>query len=618
MIDWAQFHFLRPLWFTALAPLAVLLWIMVRRKLGSKGWEGICDAALLPYVLISSRTRPDRWPPFLVTLCGVLAILALAGPTWSRLPQPVFSSQSALVIALDLSRSMDAEDIRPSRLARARFKIADLVRQRQEGQTALLVYAGDAFSVTPLTDDGATLLSQLPVLTTDIVPVPGSRADIALERAGELLRRAGRSRGDILLITDEVDAAQAEPEARVLRRDGYRVSVLGVGTGQGVPVPLPDGGFLKNANGELVIPAFDERPMRQIAASGAGIYVRLSLNDTDLEELERLFSIRPGADQVGMTELKTDVWQEQGPWLLLLIYPFAALAFRRGYLVVLLFLLLPAPPPALAFDWEGLWLRPDQQGKHALDAGEAGRAARLFQDPDWKGAAHYRAGEYSAALEALGGADDPERLYNRGNSLARLGRYAEAIAAYEEALKRDSGNADALFNKELLEQELQQPRQQDRESRSAKDGEAQAQQDLPGQGGAGTPDTSDQDSGNSSGGDTRQREEEGAQPPSTQKGAAEQNATGKDAAGDQPPAQPDAVPSQAAREEASRDGSTEAEQGNRQAAAASEWTPPDEERQATEQWLRRIPDDPGGLLRRKFLYQYQQRRGRPQQGEKTW
>lgn len=612
MIDWGQFHFLRPAWFLALLPLAVLLWFMRRRKLGSR-WEAVCDAALLPFILLGSRDRPQRWSLLAVLTCGVLAVTALAGPTWSRLPQPVFSSQTALVIALDLTRSMEAADISPTRLTRARFKIADLLRQRQDGQTALLVYAGDAFTVTPLTDDAATIVAQLPAVTTDIMPVFGNRTDLALERAGELLRQAGRSHGDILLITDEVDEGRAAARAHALREDGYRISVLGVGTAQGAPVTQPQGGFLKDNRGEIVIAALDEAPMRRLAESGGGVYVPLSLDDSDLAALDRQFSAQPVADDMRSTQIRTDVWQEQGPWLVLLILPFAALAFRRGYVAVLLIALLPVPRPASALDWDGLWLRPDQQGKRALDGGDAGRAAKLFSDPAWKGAAHYRAGEYDAAAAALDGATEPATLYNRGNALARLGRYPEAIAAYDETLKRDPDDADAKFNKELLEKEIQKQSQQEAGDSGQQENQ---QQQQAGQGEKSSSekngaDNQRQDSGGQAQGD-KQKPEQGKED-AAKDSAGKDDALAKGQAQEQAPATP---PAQQANGPASDGKETRQEDGA--PLANADQSPPDEKQQAAEQWLRRIPDDPGGLLRRKFLYQYQRRHGAAQPGEKTW
>ena len=185
-----QFHFLRPLWLLALIPLIMFSWLLLRRSLFSRNWQSVIDPQLLPHVLIGTAGKSSRLPLILFFICGLLGIIALAGPVWNQLPQPVYKAKSALVIALDLSRSMDASDIKPSRLIRAHYKVNDILKLRKEGDTALIAYAADAFTAIPLTDDGETITNIVNSLTTDIMPAQGSRADRALSRASELLRNA--------------------------------------------------------------------------------------------------------------------------------------------------------------------------------------------------------------------------------------------------------------------------------------------------------------------------------------------------------------------------------------------------------------------------------------------
>ena len=573
MIDFQQFHFLRPYCLLALLPLAVLLWFMIKKRLGSRSWEGVCDEELLPYVLIGTTNRGRNSSVFLTGLCVSIAIVALAGPVWEKLPQPVFSNQGALVIALDLSRSMDADDITPSRVARARYKIEDILKQREEGQTALLVYAGDAFTVSPLTDDIATIVSQLKALSTDIMPVVGNRTDLALFRSMDLLKQAGVARGDILLLTDEVDYQQARESAEKVIRAGYRLSILGVGTERGVPVPLADGSFLKDAQGQIVIPNLDERAMRELVALGDGRYMRISISDDDVNALKQLFATQIGEDSISDTELETDVWLERGPWLLLLLLPFCLVVFRRGYIVVLLIFLLPLPNNVEAFEWRDLWLRSDQQAKRILEQGDAKKAAELFEDPAWKGAAEYRAGDFDAANAILETLENVEGKYNRGNALARLGRYEEAIAEYEKVLEEQPEHEDALHNKELLEEELKKQQEQQEQKEQSEEGEQ----------GNESQDKQEQEQ-------QKQEQEQQQSDEQEQQEQEQQESEG---------------------EEEKEPEEQEGEQEMNEAEAT-----PDEEQQATEQWLRRIPDDPAGLLRRKFRYQHQQRQADP--NEKTW
>ena len=600
-----HFHFLRPWWLLALLPLLVVVWLMLKKRLGSRDWETVVDPELLPHVLTAGHGGSRRWPALLTAVCGLLAIFALAGPAWDKLPQPVFSSRSALVIALDLSRSMDANDVDPSRLTRARYKIRDILDRRPEGQTALLVYAGDAFTVTPLTDDTATIASQLDALTTDIMPVQGNRTDLALRLAGKLLHQAGAGHGDILLITDEVNLARGRDEARKLDGDNYRVSVLGVGTEHGVPIPLADGGFLKDAKGQIVIPILHEAPMRKLASVGGGIYLHLRTDDADIDTLLRLFHTVMD-NSVTATRLKTDVWREQGPWLLLLLLPLAALAFRRGYVLVLLCLLLPVPRPARAMDWDSLWLRSDQRAARALHEGRDKEAARLFRDQAWKGAAQYRAGDYDGAIKSLKGLKGAENLYNLGNALARAGRYQAALKAYDKALQQDPGNEDAKYNKKLLEDYLK--KQQQKQQQKNKQGQEQ-KKPQPGQ----------QQSHNGAGGNNKEQQQ-GQQGQQQKQQGQQQDQSGREQQKSSPKQDAKATPP----EQSPQNGSMKKEgqpqgQADRRAAASVSKLKPDEQQQAVEQWLRRIPDDPSGLLRRKFLYQYQQReRKRTDNDEQTW
>ena len=587
MIDLELFHFLRPQWFIALLPLAVLAWFLFFRKGAQSNWEAVVDEGLLPYILIRGAGKTRRAAIILTVTGGLLAIVALAGPAWDKLPQPVFTSQDALVIALDLTRSMDANDVSPSRLERARYKISDILDQRLEGQTALLVYSGAAFTVTPLTDDGETIRSQLKALDTGIMPVTGNRTDKALTLARDLLKQGGMRRGHVLLITDDATPASAGDSVALLRNEGYRLSVLGVGTRHGAPVLLPDGGFLQDRDGEIVIPILDEGALRGLAGSGGGIYVRLTKDDRDARQLTGFFSGSQAAGAQAGAEITADVWREQGPWLVLCLLPLAALLFRRGYVLALALFLFPLPEPVSALDWDDLWLRKDQQGQRAMDARDYAAAAELFDDPAWKAAAQHRAGDYQGALDSLEPLAGAESNYNRGNALARLGRYHEAIAAYDRTLAERPEHADAKFNKELLEKELERQQQQQQDGEGQQPPQDQHQQDQ-----------GDQTRGQEQQQAGQDQQNDQPRPPDTgeRQEQADRNET----------PQPD-TQEQAQRQQQPEQGEQARAEGIKQSMARADDPRTAEEQQATEQWLRRIPDDPSGLLRRKFQYQYQQR-----------
>jgi len=585
-----QFHFLRPWWLLGFIPLLWLLLQMARSTLISRSWEAVVDRQLLPFILVGNTTARGTLPSVLLGLCGTLAILALAGPVWEKMPQPVFSTRTALVVALDLSRSMDAADIQPTRLERARFKINDFLDKRAEGQTALLVYAGDAFAVTPLTDDVATIKSQLLALTTDIMPAQGNQTGTAITMAIELLKKGGAAKGDILLITDEVDFGRAEDAARAVAAAGYRLSIMGVGTAEGAPIAKPDGGFLTDELNNIIVPVLDEAPLQQLADVGGGRYTHISLDDSDIETLDSFFTAALTEGDMDETEFETDVWREQGPWLLLVLIPLSALLFRRGYIIVLALAVLPWPQPAEALDWDSLWLRQDQRAKQALDVGDAATAAELFEDPSWKGAAQYRAGEYDKAAETLKTQEDIENNYNLGNTLARKGQYDLAIKMYDQVLAANPEHEDAKFNKELLEKELEQEQQEQKQ-------DPNQQQDQQ------KDENQEKDEQNQQQNQQQEQDEQKQEQQDEKKQQQDQN-------------QNEQKEEQKQEEQQQEEQQQESEQ--KQQEQSEKELPQNEEKQATEQWLRRIPDDPGGLLRRKFLYQYQQRDHGRDQGEKTW
>ncbi len=479
----SELHFLRPLWFLALTPLPWLLWRLRRLDSGAAAWQGLVDAHLLPHLLVGADARIRRLPLVLLACGWLLGVTALAGPVWARLPQPLYQAQGQRVIVLDLSPDMDAQDLAPSRLGRARFEILDLLAAAAEGQTALLAYGPEPFLVSPLTGDAATIAAQVPDLATALLPVKGAkRTDLALAEAGELLKRAGRSTGDIILLTaDPEDLEAVRAMAAQLRDRGYRTSVLGLGTDQGAPIPLAGGGFQTDERGAIRLSRLRPDPLRAIAAAGGGRYVALTADDADTRAL--LPEAGRDGDPIEREEdARADQWREEGPWLLVALLPLAALAFRRGWLSPLTLLLgvclawVP-PPAAQAFGWADLWWRPDQQGARSLAAGDPEQAAARFARPDWRAAAQYQAGDFDQAVATLADQTGAEADYNRGNALAHAGKLREAAAAYERTLAEAPDHADARFNRDLVQRLLAE--QEKAQSQASSESQESAQSPEP-------------------------------------------------------------------------------------------------------------------------------------------
>jgi len=582
-----QFHFLRPVWLLALLPLMAIIWHGFNSRHQSRSWQAVVDAQLLPHLLGDNRQSRGSSLWLIVGIAASLAIIALAGPVWDKLPQPTFRQQSALVIALDLSRSMDAGDIRPSRLTRARLKIADILSLRDEGQTALVSYAADAFVVTPLTEDSATINAILPALSTELMPSKGSNAAGALTQSYALFENSGVTEGDILVLSDGFDDSELTAMLALIQENlQYRVSVLGIGTESGGPIPITNGGFLKDQQGAIVVASLMQENLRKIARSGGGRFELISADDTDINSLLSAMTSSFENDSVE-SDLQADVWRELGPWLVLLLLPLVAILFRRGVVLVLPLLLLPMPPEANALGWNDLWRNQNQRGMEAFDQEKYGAASELFNLNEWKGSSAFRAGNYEQALKDWQGLDSERAHYNRGNALAKLQQYEAAIDAYSKALELNPQHADAAHNKKLIEDLLQQQQQQKQQGEQS-DQQNQDQQQ-------------------------QQESEESSRQGDDQQNQSEQQSE-SDLSDEQQSDQQKEGEQQSTEQQGEEGGSEQQQLAQAEELAKREQQMSD---QAAEQWLRKIPDDPGGLLRRKFLYQYRQR-GDQSKAQNPW
>jgi Ca-activated chloride channel family protein len=470
-------------------PAALFVAALWRLNSSVTAWDRAIDKDLLPYLLDRSKNASQRTPLLLLLAVWVLSSLALAGPVWEKLPQPVQKREDALVIVLDLSLSMFAPDHSPSRVDLAKRKLRDILALRGEGQTALVVYAGDAHTVTPLTDDVVTIEALVPSLNPNIMPLFGSDPVSALEIAIDLLKNTDGGSGKILLMTDGIAGYDEEQTiADLLDRSGNELLVMGIGTEEGAPIRTNDGNFLTDERGTIIVPKLNKNLLSSLANRVGGRYHDIQLADSDLAYL--LSDLNPLDDEaLSDVEEEFDVWYEAGPWLLLLVLPLAAFAFRRGWLLVLPLLVatsvltpvqplmaaefgptvdiqineegFPLPSEAEAGfswseTWRNLWQTPDQRGAEAMGESQYGEAARLFESPDWRGAASYRGGNYESAIASFAANPTADGHYNRGNALALSGNYAEAITAYNIALGLDGTHAEALQNKEIVEQLLQE------------------------------------------------------------------------------------------------------------------------------------------------------------------
>lgn len=597
-----DFHFIRPIWLLAILPTVIIIVLLWRNKLSRGNWAACCDAELLPFLLEEKATNHNRLWLIIGVIATLLVIVALAGPTWQRLPSPVFRNEAALVIALNLSPSMDAADIKPSRLAIARYKIADILKQRKDGQTALLVYSGDAFTVTPLTNDTNTIESQLTALTTDIMPSEGNNTAAVLEKAVTLFKQSGLQGGQILLITDAIDIDEALPAAKKL--DNFQLSVLGVGTEDGAPIALPEGGFLKDEQGSIVITKLNVADLSAVAQAGHGVYQTLTADDQDIQLLLKTFDKPVQQQNKEDKNLMLEQWDDKGAWLLLLVLPLAAVFFRKGLLVVAFVLLLPLPKNSYALEWQDLWQRSDQQALKAYQQQDYAKAAEKFENPDWQAAAHYKAGDYDKALKAYQSEkkQTADTFYNQGNALAQSGQLKEALDSYQQALKLNPNDADAQFNKDLVEKELKKQQQQDKQQNNKDNKQEQNSDQQKSDKQQASKDKNQQNqqkNQNSEQQEQQNKQEQNTQPEEQQQQKQEK---GQDDLAQQEEAKSKEQPKPQQQEQKSAE--PKKDDTKKSDAKSAKASANNEKQQANEQWLNRIPDDPAGLLKRKFKYQY--------------
>lgn len=567
-------HWFRP-WCVVLLPLlGWLLWQLWHRQKRAGRWQIILPPAFHAVLLSGGNGRESKSPWVVLGIAWLLAVLALLGPSWQRVEQSSQKPADPLVVLLELTPEMLATDSPPNRLEQARRKLYDLLQARADAPTAIVVYAGSAHTLVPLSDDLATSRNLLEALRPSIMPEPGHRADLAVEKALGLLKQGGLGQGRLLLVGSSL--SKQERQGIRLQLQGAQapsLSILGIGSREGTPVTQESGEFLKDDQGAILVPRLDSPTLKAFASEMGGRYRAARLDDKDLRQLNLLDGPQNLRNDGQLLHL--DAWADQGYWLLLPLLLLAACAGRRGWLFCLPLLLMGAPQPSYAFDFQDLWLRPDQQGQYLLKKKRPAEAAEHFENPQWQGVALYEAGNYAEAIKRFALSNDAYSHYNRGNALAKSGEMEAAIDAYEQALEAQPDLQPALKNKALVETLIQEKAQPEPAKPAKKEDDETTQ---PGQ--TAQPGTSGQ---SATGGEQSPQGQGEAGTGDTQTGSTPK-AGGNDVPGSElgdehtttPPLRP---------ADANIDG---------------------EHRQALEQWLREIPDNPGELLRRKFWYEQQQ------------
>ncbi|REL26160.1 VWA domain-containing protein [Thalassotalea euphylliae] len=630
-----EFHFIRPLWLLALIALPVIVWLIKRLQVSHSSWSSILPPHLAARMM--EQGGPSKGLSVIpACVMYALAILALAGPTWQKLPQPVYQVERGSVIVMDMSYSMYATDLSPNRLTRARFKAVDLLDSLNEGDIGLVAYAGDAFVISPLTQDINNIKLLLPSLSPELMPALGSNPLAALDLAQQMLANAGHVEGDIYWFTDGIDQEDIRDLNDWSAQYPHTVNILGIGSRQGAPIKLPNGELLKDDRGAIVVPRLSDQYLYGVAGKSSGEYQTIRNDNADVEALinnaklaqeknESPEELASSEQNLGDQNLG-DQWQEAGPYLLVAVLLLLLPYFRRGVLLGLLpaALLLTPSEQALALDWQSLWQTKDQQGQKAFDQQAFEQAAKTFNDPMWKGSAMYKAGDFQGAAKAFAELDSAQGYYNQGNALAKMQQFDEAINAYEQALAMSPEHSDAKANKALIEelknqQQNQQNSDNDSEQNADNSSDKESQQQGDDSQGDQSQNQQDQQSDAEQNNEQSSDQQDSAQQNSDQQNNAQENNEQNNSQQDQSPPdsgsqQPEPSDSENTPEN-EQAGDPQAQQSqapeetNQQAQAGSLGDPQDQEQaQKHQQLLKKVTDDPYLLLRNKMQLEYQKRR----------
>lgn len=301
-----EFHFLRPFWLLILVLIGLLGYHLLKQRPALQAWRRICDPELLTYLLKTNPSSHRPWPLWLFMMSCCCMVIALAGPTWSRLPVPTYQSIKPRMILLDLSEDMLQEDLSPNRLARAKFKIHDMLSRRDKGQFGLIVYTSEPFMVSPLTPDGQTIDALLPALTPSLMPVQGNRLEQALAESKALLTSGGATSAELLVLTGKIPSHAAIEAASNLAREGITISIIPM---------LPD---------RMAIPLFEP-----LARAGQGEVIPFSHTNHDIEQWLATNHQRT-AYQINHLE-DIPLWYDEGRWFLLAGLILLMPIFRRGW-----------------------------------------------------------------------------------------------------------------------------------------------------------------------------------------------------------------------------------------------------------------------------------------------
>ena len=563
-------HFNRPTWLL-LIPIVWLLASLFSWQRSDKALKTIVAAHLLPFLTDTNHSGSIQKWLGLVSIS--LFVIGLSGISFSKTETELYSPKQKTVFIVDQSLSLYATDVRPNRLTRQKQILRDILNGDLEGEMALIAYAGDAYVVSPFTQDRKTLTHFLVALDPLIMPLYGSNLADALDLAQQLINPEDAPYTSFIVLTDDITPAD---EAQLTKVASAKISleIISLGTAEGATMQLPDGQILRHEG----ITARAKTPVEQIekaTIAAGGHYYDHQISATQLAQVGHHAST---AQQATKSQFSGLTWQERGHWFALPFLFWLLWQFRSGYILMLLLAVGLSGKEATAspLDW---FKTNDQRAQQAFDQGDWQSAAELFQEQRWKAASHYAGEAYDKAAQQLQPiANSAADFYNLGNALALQQDLKAAAKAYQEALARQPDLQAAKENLNYVQKQLDEQAQQ------------QQEQQNPQQSDDSSPSDSDTDQ----------------EPPSSPQKS-------NDDVNKKPQKQDNNSENRDNQKDSNASDSTRSEPNEHSQA---------EQQQALEQWLRQIQDDPGTLLQRKLWYLHQERRNEnrfnQEEGRQPW
>ncbi|MBI3005938.1 MAG: VWA domain-containing protein [Ignavibacteriales bacterium] len=485
------------LWALLALPLLVVLFILFHWK-GKKLLRQLVAEKLISQLAPDASSTKRSLKQALLLLSLAFLILAAANPQVGTRLEEIKREGIDLFVALDVSLSMKAEDIKPSRLEKAKRDVSALLKKLSGDRVGLIVFAGDAFVQFPLTVDYAAADLFISAVDVESVPTPGTMIGLAVERAMKSFSTDLPTQKAIIVVTDgentEGDVLGAVEEAK---KSGVRVYTVGMGTAEGGPIPIYDANgqrvdFKRDRTGSVVVTRLDESMLQEIALSTGGKYRRATSAGNEIDEIfNELASLEKtefGVKQVAGFESR---YQFPLAAAIVLLILENVLSERKGRFILRVKKLLPAFgvfAAILAFvsQASAQTVRSHVNdgnksfGKRNYTDAEVAYKKALEKDPKSReaqfnlGDAYYKqerfdeAGrQFNTSAIAMGSdVDRAQTYYNLGNSLFRASKIKESIEAYKQSLRLNPNDDDARYNLELARKRSQDQQQQQNQQKN--------------------------------------------------------------------------------------------------------------------------------------------------------